>query len=268
MRQAFGSNARAQYHAIINPSSLATEEQIEYCHRAREEMAKWRAMYDAGWKTPAEEGYDAFDPKIRPVDWDGSANPYPSGTTDHDEWADGYSDAITKANAELADAYEALEDDLQAEEERRIRESSLDSFFAHAESLANNRDNRFQALADINLQMGILGGLLLTLALEIARYLPDDLRELLNDLINRLGQEAYNREVERIGSVDGRLTDFRQLIIEIKSLGAEIAARGISSPYGVIDADLLHFWYVLQDKQYRGSKTAGDRVPQKRRSRG
>lgn len=95
--------AVAQYQAVMNPSPLATEEQVEYCRRAREEMEKWRAMYDAGWKTPAEEGYDAFDPKTRPVDWDGKSNPYPPGTVDHDEWDDGYSNALMNARDNLAD---------------------------------------------------------------------------------------------------------------------------------------------------------------------
>ncbi len=248
--------AASQYQAVLNPSPLATREQVEYCRRAKEEMEKWRAMYGAGWKTPAEEGYDAFDPKARPVDWNGKWNPYLSGTVDHDEWSDGYCNAIDSSDAELADAYESLDDELAAEEERRARESSLDSFFAHVERLGNSSDNTFLTLATINGQMFILGSTLMMLEHEVGKYLPDDLRARLLDLGNQLGQESQNREVERVGSVEDRLRDFKQLKTDLKILGTVIAARNIMTPYGVIEDDLYHFWHVFHDKRHHEWKQA------------
>lgn len=106
----FRRYATGQYQAVMNLSPLATNEQVEYCRRTREEMEKWRSMYDAGWKTSAEEGYDAFDPKALPADWDGTSNPYPPGAVDHDEWDDGYSEAIMSAGAESAGAHETLDE--------------------------------------------------------------------------------------------------------------------------------------------------------------
>jgi hypothetical protein len=243
--------AASQYQAVMNPCPLATEEQVDYCLRAKEEMEKWRAMYDAGWKTPTEEGYDAFDPKARPVDWDGEANPYPAGTPDHDEWDDGYSNAIMSASPESDDAYQALEEESDAEAERQARESSLESFAAYTEWLARSRDSTFLALTDINCRLFMLASFLMVFEFEVGQYLPDDVHERLTEVINRISSESGNREVERIGPVEGRLQDFGQLVMDVKLLGTEIAARNITTPHGVIGDDLYHFWHVFEDRRYR-----------------
>jgi hypothetical protein len=230
--------ATHQYQAVVSPSPLATEEQPDYCHRTRQEMEKWRAMYDAGWKTPAEEGYDALDLKVRPVDWDGKANPYPAGTVEHDEWADGYDNAIQSAGDELADAYEALREQLAGEEERLANESTLDWFLAHAEQLAHSADSTFMTLSAIDGQMWMLSATLFMLESEVKQYLPSDLHERLLALVNLLAHGGHDREIERIRSIEDRLVDLRQPVTDVRLLGAEIAARDVLPHCGAIDGDL------------------------------
>ena len=258
-------DARAQYQAVISPCSLATGEQIQFCRRAKEEMERLRAMHEGGWKTPIEEGFDAFNPKIRPVDWDGKENPYQPGTTDHEEWLEGYNDAIMDARVELGDGYEARLDEYEAKYDRQVSELTLDSFFACVEGLATKYDTKFLALAEINSQFLRLAGTLVPLQVDLEGRLPCDLQKSLFDLINRIAVEGFNRDVERKGSVEERLQFFKRLLQDLKSLGAEIERRAIMTPYGAVEADLYHFANAVHDRQYREANAPGSRARRKRK---
>jgi hypothetical protein len=246
--------AKTRYHAIINPSPLATDEQIEFCCRTKEQMEKLRAMRDTGWKTPSEEGYEAFDPRAQPVDWDGKMNPYPSGTKDYEEWDEGYGDAVMNSLAELADAFEAEKDQIRAEEECQIMQSSLEKFFDRTEDTAKSSTMTFLGLSAINLRMSMLGGVLTWLDLEIGYCLPADVHGQLSRLIEELRNEGQNVEIERIGCIEDRLSDFKRILIQLKALGVEIAARSIMTPFGTITDDLYHFWYVMHSEANQAAR--------------
>jgi hypothetical protein len=235
--------ARDLLEAVRNPGPKATDEQREFCRLAIEAKEKFRAIEDAGWKTPLDEGREAFDLNRELEGRPAKPNPYTKGSYEYDWWQQGMSLAFDQAFDEGKMP--------ETEEEKRSAELPHETLEAlRIRHLDLAKQQRFQFLAVFSLGMGehLICFQLLMLLHHFPAF-PADLRERLESLLAAKSEEVGDHELERTISLREKIEGFNRFVDDVQAIFVELGERNVDSPIGILRGDPLLIASTLHEHQ-------------------